>query len=107
AALLEARVQQADAECNEDLDSEYIATDEEEVHDATVVPDPAAMMETLMTSPLFQKQREMNILEGNIVEDFSHTCSPEMQKGMDAALSYIMHVGVPTPIARCLSPKNI
>ncbi|KAI5138640.1 hypothetical protein NEAUS07_2410, partial [Nematocida ausubeli] len=28
-------------------------------------------------------------------------------KGMDAALSYIMHVGVPTPIARCLSPKNI
>ncbi|EHY64464.1 hypothetical protein NERG_02541 [Nematocida ausubeli] len=107
AALLEARVQQADAECNEDLDSEYIATDGEEEHNTTVVPDPAAMMETLMTSPLFQKQREMNILEGNIVEDFSHTSSPEMQKGMDAALSYIMHVGVPTPIARCLSPKNI
>ncbi|KFG25774.1 uncharacterized protein NESG_01758 [Nematocida ausubeli] len=106
-ALLEARVQQADAECNEDLDSEYIATDGEEEHNTTAVPDPAAMMETLMTSPLFQKQREMNILEGNIVEDFSHTCSPEMQKGMDAALSYIMQVGVPTPIARCLSPKNI
>ncbi|KAI5191100.1 hypothetical protein NEMIN01_1369 [Nematocida minor] len=64
------------------------------------LPDTAAIMNNLMTSPLFKKQREKNIQEGNIEERDISSCSPEELRGIDACINYIRHVGVPTPIAR-------
>ncbi|KAH9385180.1 uncharacterized protein NEMAJ01_0076 [Nematocida major] len=64
-------------------------------------PDPVAIMNNLMTSELFQKQREKNIKDGNlVVKDLSNS-SPEMKKEQESSIDYIMRMGVPTPIARC------
>ncbi|OAG32934.1 hypothetical protein NEIG_02447 [Nematocida sp. ERTm5] len=95
-----------DVSAYDEIEDVYVSSDDKPLGNSSEVPDPVAILENLMTSPLFQKLRAKNILDGTIQETSPDAFSPEEKKQFDSSISYVMRMGVPTPIVKCVSPKN-
>ncbi|KAI5144993.1 hypothetical protein NEPAR04_2307 [Nematocida parisii] len=95
-----------DVSAYDETEDVYVSSDDKPFGNSNEVPDPGAILENLMTSPLFQKLRAKNILDGTIQETSSGVLSPEEKKQLDSSISYVMRMGTPTPIVKCVSPKN-